>query len=111
MARGKNKPSTLATFRDGAGRTHRVVLMADRLVLDLIGSDPPRVVALLRHDEGIEEARSVLFGREGEEGYVERAKREQAPLCRRLEPADLRPPASSEPGPAERPDDDGRVAA
>ena len=81
---------TLTTFRDRSGRAHKVVLMADRLVLDLIDREPPRVLALLRHDEGIEQAEAIVFGTDAEEGYAERAKRERDPLCRPLDPADLR---------------------
>lgn len=100
---------TLTTFRDQSGRTHKVVLMAERLVLDLIDSEPPRVLALLRHDEGIEHAEAIVFGTDSDEGYAERAKRERDPLCRPLARADLSPDAP-QPRPVE-PDDDWPVAA
>ena len=105
-ARGKAK--TLATFEDRAGRSHRVVLMANRLVLDLVGSEPPRVVAMLRYDEGIAEAETIVFGNEGEEGYAARASRETAPLCRTLEQADLGGPDEA---PGEQPGEDEWPAA
>ena len=100
---------TLTTFRDRSGRAHKVVLMADRLVLDLIDREPPRVLALLRHDEGIEQAEAIVFGTDAEEGYAERAKRERDPLCRPLDPADLSAEVPR-PRPVE-PDDDWPVAA
>ena len=82
--------------------------MADRLVLDLIDREPPRVLALLRHDEGIEQAEAIVFGTDTEEGYAERAKRERDPLCRPLDPADVR---AAVPQPPREPDDDWPVAA
>ena len=103
------KAKTLTTFSDESGRTHKVVLMADRIVLDLVGTEPPRVLALLRHDEGIEQAEAVVFGTDSDEGYAERAKRERAPLCRPLARADLSAEAPT-PMPVE-PDDDWPVAA
>lgn len=100
---------TLTTFSDESGRTHRVVLMAERLLLGLIDSEPPRVLALLRHDEGIEQARAIVFGSGLDAGYAERARRERAPLCRALERRDLRTEAP-QPSPADR-DEDWPVAA
>ena len=104
----KGRAKTLTTFEDLAGRRHRVVLMADRLVLDLVGSEPPRVVALLRYDEGITQAETIVFGKEGEEGYAARARRETGPLCRTLERADLGGP---EQDPGEQPGEDEWPAA
>lgn len=101
--------TTLTTFRDQAGRPHKVVLMADRLLIDIVGTEPPRVLALLRDDEGIDQARAIVFGTETEPGYAERAKREGGPLCRPLERADL---AAPEPDPPKRRgDEDWPVAA
>ncbi len=104
-----NSAQTIAEFEDSSGRRHRVVLMADRLLIDIVGTEPPRVLALMRHDEGIEQAKAIVLGSDSDEGYAARAKREQAPLCRAIEPADL---ATEEPRPAPpEPDDDWPVAA
>ena len=100
---------TITTFEDRSGRSHRVVLMADRLLIDIVGSEPPRVLALLRHDEGVEHAKVIVFGTDTEEGYAERAKRERVPLCRALESGDLKTEAVPRPSP--EPDDDWPVAA
>ena len=107
MAANRNA-TTITEFTDAAGRPHKVVLLARRLLLDLVGTDPPRVLALLRQDEGIEQARAIVFGNGKDRGYAERAKREAAPLCRALEPEDLR----SNPSDAgHRPDEEWPVAA
>ena len=108
MAANRKSAKRLAEFEERSGRRHRVVLMADRLVLDIVGKEPPRVVALLGPEEGIEHARAIVFGREGDEGYVERARRERAPICRRLAHAELRPPEDE---PSAPPDDDLPEAA
>ena len=100
---------TLTTFRDQSERTHKVVLMANRLLVDIVGSEPPRVLALLRHDEGVEQAKAIVFGTDADEGYAERAKRERAPLCRPLERGDLETDAP--PRAPTEPDDDWPVAA
>ena len=100
---------TIAEFEDRSGRPHKVVLMADRLLIDIVGTEPPRVLALMRHDEGIEQAKAIVLGIDGEEGYAARAKRERAPLCRPLERGDLETGAAP-PRPAE-PDDDWPAAA
>ena len=100
---------TLTTFEDRSGRSHKVVLMADRLLIDIVGSEPPRVLGLLRHDEGVEHAKAIVFGTDTEEGYAERAKREHAPLCRPLERGDLETDAP--PRAPTEPDDDWPVAA
>lgn len=92
----RKSAQTLAEFTDQSGREHKVVLMADRLLIDVIDREPPRVLALLRPDEGIEHARAIVFGSDSEDGYVERAKRERLPLCRPLERADLREPSGAE---------------
>ena len=105
MAANKNA-ETLTRFTDRSGRAHRVVLMASCLLLDLIDTEPPRVLALLRHDEGIEQARAIVFGTDGEEGYAKRARRETG-LCRPLARGDLRE-AREQNGP---PDEDWPVAA
>lgn len=103
------RAQTIAEFEDRSGRQHKVVLMADRLLIDIVGTEPPRVLALMRDDEGIEQAKAIVLGSEGEEGYAARAKREQEPLCRAIEPADL---TQEDPRPAPpEPDDDWPVAA
>lgn len=99
---------TITSFQDQSGRSHKVVLMAERLLIDIVGTEPPRVLALLRHDEGIEQAKAIVFGTDAEEGYAERAKRERDPLCRPLEHADL---GAERPRPVPEPGDDWPVAA
>ena len=66
------------------------------------------MLALLREDEGIDQAKAIVFGTDAEEGYAERAKRERTPLCRPIERDDL---ASCEPEPAPDADGDWPVAA
>ena len=100
---------TIAEFEDRSGRQHKVVLMAGRLLIDIVGTEPPRVLALMRHDEGIEQAKAIVLGGEGEEGYAARASREEAPLCRPIQRADLERD-DLRPAPA-NPDDDWPVAA
>jgi hypothetical protein len=85
--KARNLP--LARYQDRGGRAHLVVLRG-RLVLDLGSAGPPRLLAKLAPDEGVRQARALLSG---EGGYLERAAKARAPLCRELRIEDVRPAA------------------
>ena len=82
----------LARYTDPNGRAH-LVLLRGRLVLDVGGSGPARVVCELASDEGTRQARALLHGAGG---YLERARRSERPLCRELGCEDVRPSGSRE---------------
>jgi hypothetical protein len=89
-----NREAPLARYTDLQGGEHRVVLRG-RLLLDLADGQLPRLVARLGDEEGEREALALLEGSAIDGGYLERMRREPAPICRELRPDDLRPPGES----------------
>jgi hypothetical protein len=92
MAGADRRPPQRPVARciDPDGRQHQIVLR-DRLVLDLCPRRPPLVVAELSAEEGIDQARAVVFGGEFDPGYLERVRAGERPLGRRLRAEELRP--------------------
>jgi hypothetical protein len=97
--RNRRRQRLVARYRDPDGRAHRIVLWG-RLVLDLCPRRAPLVVAELSAEEGIDQARAVVFGGEFDAGYLERASAGERPLGRKLRAEDLQPakPDHAEPG-------------
>lgn len=100
----------VARYTDPAGRAHRIVLRRS-LVLDVCGCEPPVVVAELSAEEGIDQARAVVFGGDCDPGYLERARAGEGRLGRRLRAEELRLPEATPPEPGIDQDDERRRAA
>ena len=99
----------VANYVDQGKRRHRIVVRG-RLVLDLCLRRRAVLIAELGREEGIDQARAVVFGGEFDIGYLARARAGQAPLGARLTAADIRERELAAVAEAE-PDDGERLAA